>query len=90
MQVGGNQTAVVTVPYIAIRPVLNFNSLNNFTFIGGTGATYRVEFATNLSGIIQWTPLTTQTLSAGSVTITNLGAGSATNKLRFFRTVLLP
>jgi len=85
VQVGGNQTTVITALYVPIRPVMSFTSRTNLTFSGAANATYRVEISTNL---LNWTPLLTQTLSSSSVTITNLG--SATNKARFFRTVLLP
>jgi len=83
LAVGG----LVTVQgvYTPIRPVLKFSSLTNLNLTGATGAVYRVEFSTNL---LNWSPLLTQTLTSGSVTITNLGP--ATNKARFYRTVLLP
>jgi len=85
VQVAVNQTATINVDYIPIRPVLTFYSLTNLICSGATGAVYRVEFSTNL---LNWSPLLTQTLTSGSVTITNLGP--TTNKARFYRTVLLP
>lgn len=80
-----NQTATINADYAPIRPVLNFLSRTNLSITGATGAVYRVEFSTNL---LNWTPLLTQTLTSSSVIISNLGP--ATNKARFFRTVLLP
>jgi hypothetical protein len=85
VQVAVNQTVTIQANYTPIRPVLKFNSPTSLSFTGAIGAAYRVEFSTNLVG---WTPLVTQTLSASFVTLTNLGP--ATNKSRFFRTVLLP
>jgi hypothetical protein len=71
--------------YTPIRPVLKFISPTSLSFTGAIGAAYRLEFSTNLTS---WSPLLTQTLISGSVTLTNFGP--ATNKARFFRTVLLP
>jgi uncharacterized delta-60 repeat protein len=88
VQIGGNQTTIVGVDYLGIKPFVSFNTLSNLIFTGGVGATYRVEFTSNCNASTVWTPLVTQTLSGTSITITNLGP--ATNKARFYRVRLLP
>ena len=82
-----NQTNTVQGNYVPVLPVLTFLSRTNLTFTGATGATYRVDFSTNLAGAV-WSPLVTQKLVTTSGTVTNFGP--ATNRARFFRTVLLP
>jgi hypothetical protein len=84
--VGVNQSVTVQANYAFIQPAMKLSGLTNLTFTGATGATYRVDYTTNLLAT-PWIPLYTQTLSSSSITVSNLGP--ATNKARFFRTVLL-
>jgi hypothetical protein len=89
VQVAVGQTVTVQADYKPAPMSVQFNSLTNLTFTGGTGATYRVEFSTNLLATnTLWIPFITQTLSSASTTVTNLGP--ATNKARYYRVRLLP
>jgi len=83
VQVAVGGLVAVQGVYTPVRPVLKFNSLRSFSFTGATGATYRVEYSTNL---LSWTPFVTQILTSSSFTITNLSP--ATNKALFYRLLL--
>ena len=74
--------------YVGIRPQLGLNRTNGLILGGGIGATYRVEFKTNLTTQTTWTPLTSFTLSASSSLLSN--TRPATNGNRFYRTALVP
>ena len=74
--------------YVGIRPQLGLNRTNGLILGGGIGATYRVEFKTNLTTQTTWTPLTSFTLSTSSLLLSN--TRPATNGNRFYRAVLVP
>ena len=69
MAVGG----IVTMEgkYLPAQARLMMDAMAGVTFSGVSGTSYRVEFATNLTPPVFWTPLTTFTLSGSSQLLTN-------------------
>jgi hypothetical protein len=84
--VGGRVT--IQADYIPASHQLKLSSLSGLTLLGGEGARYRVEFATNLTPPRIWTPLTTFTLSGSSLLLTN--TQPANTGSRFYRSFLEP
>src|SRR5262245_2575548 len=69
MAVGGVVT--LQADYVPIHPLLSFDYTNGLSLSGATGATYHVEFATNLAMPINWMPLTNLTLLNSPFTISD-------------------
>jgi hypothetical protein len=88
VSVAVGQEVVVQAIYIPDPPSLRFSYSNGLTLIGAAAAKYRVEYVTNLTAPLVWTPLTTLTLSNPSVTIAN--TRPAISGSRLYRAVLVP
>ena len=86
MAVGGVVT--LQADYLPLRPQLSFDYANGLSLSGATGATYRVEFATNLTTPVSWMPLTNLTLLNSPLTISVIR--SSTDGVGFYRAVLAP
>lgn len=82
------QTITVNANYVPISLSVGFSYSNGLSLNGASGATYRVEYATNLTTQPIWMPLTTQTLVNPSLTVSN--TRPAASGRRFYRAVLLP
>jgi hypothetical protein len=74
--------------YVGIGPQLSLNPTNGLLLSGDIGATYRVEFKTNLSTQTAWASFTSSTLSASPLILSNTLPLSNGN--RFYRAVLVP
>jgi hypothetical protein len=88
VQIVLGQEVIVQAIYVPCSPSLGFSFGNGLSLNCAVGATYRVEYTTNLGPAANWTPLTTQTLSSSSVTIPN--TRPANSGRRFYRAVLMP
>jgi hypothetical protein len=86
MAVGGKVS--IQADYVPASQQLSLNSMAGLTLLGGAGARYRVDFATNLTPPPAWMPLTTFTLSGSSLLLTNTRPTNAGS--RFYRSVLVP
>jgi len=92
----GNRTVSVAVgglvtiqaDYVPVYPQLGFSRATGLSLSGDPGATYRVEFTTNLTAPVTWTPLTTLKLLTSSVTLSNTQL--APTGQRFYRSILVP
>jgi hypothetical protein len=82
------QVISLSANYVPISPSVGFNASSGLSLSGSTGATYRVEYASNLTRTTAWTPLSTQTLASTSTTIPN--TMPTRSGQRFYRAVLVP
>ena len=74
--------------YVGMGPQLGLSRTNSLILSGATGATYRIEFATNFSAQTIWSPLTSFTLVNTSFSLSN--TVSPASGQRFYRAVLVP
>ena len=82
------QTVTLQAEYVPVRPLLSFDFTNGLSLSGATGANYRVEFATNLTTPVNWTPLTNLTLVSSPFAISD--THPSTDGSGFYRAVLVP
>lgn len=84
-QTSSNGNLIVFTPFTVGAAIFQPGGLFQMTASGDDGRAYRLEMTTNL---VQWLPIVTNTVSAGTATFTDsTTAGSAQ---RFYRIVLLP
>ena len=86
LAVGG--TVTIQADYVPIPSQLTLNSLAGLSIVGGLGASYSVEFATNLTPPSRWMPLTTVTLAGSTLVLSN--TRPIQTGQRFYRSVLMP